>query len=269
MFRRQFLIGAGAALVGAGITAGCGGSPTSPGGVAPPPQPNPQPSPPPPPPTPASLGITRILTFGDSMTAGTTSPPVTFRALDAGLAQSYPFKLQTLLTAQYSTQTVSVFNAGIAGRRATQDRSRLSSAIADSSPDLVVLLEGANDLNSIVGPAVNAAIDDTVAAMEDMVRDTVARGLPVFLATLPPQRPDGPKAGGVEYLDKYNNDLKTMASTKGAIVIEVNAQLPLSLIGQDGLHPTELGYQTLAEIMFEAIKTRYEIATVTPSTESR
>lgn len=203
------------------------------------------------------------------MTAGTISPPLTFRALDAGLAQSYPFKLQTLLSARYSTQTVSVFNAGIAGRKASEDRSRLARAISDSSPELVILLEGANDLNSIVGPAVNAAIDATVAAMEDMVRDTVARGLPVFLATLPPQRPGGPKAGGVEYLPKYSTDLKTMAAKKGAILVDVNAQLPLALIGQDGLHPTELGYQTLADIVFEAIRARYEITSITPSTVSR
>jgi lysophospholipase L1-like esterase len=266
MFRRQFLIGGGAALVGAGISAGCGGSPTSPGGVTPPPQPNPQPPPTPPPPTPASLRITRILAFGDSMTYGVASPPVTLRALDAGLALSYPFKLQTLLAARYSTQTVSVFNAGIAGRKATEDRSRLSRAIDDSAPELVLLLEGANDLNSIVGPAVNAAIDAAAAAIEDMVRDTAARGLPIIVATLPPQRPGGPKAGGIDYLGQYNTALKTMASKKGAILIDVNAQLPLALIGQDGLHPTESGYQTLADTMFEAIKTRYEI---TPPTDSR
>ena len=269
MFRRQFLIGVAATLLAAGLNEGCGGSPTAPGGVTPPPQPNPQPPPTPPPSTPASLRITRILTFGDSMTSGTISPPLTFRALDAGLAQSYPFKLQTLLTARYSTQTVSVFNAGIAGRNAWQDRSRLASVIADTAPELVILLEGANDLNSIVPPAVNAGIDATVAAMEDMVRDTVARNVPIIVATLPPQRPGGPKAGGVNYLSKYNTDLKTMSSKKGASLVDVNAQLPLELIGQDGLHPTELGYQTLADIMFEAIRVRYEVAPVTASTVSR
>jgi lysophospholipase L1-like esterase len=34
--------------------------------------------------------------------------------------------------------------------------------------------------------------------------------------------------------------------------------LPLSLIGEDGLHPTEQGYQKLAEIFFDAIKAKYE-----------
>ena len=152
MFRRQFLIGVGASLVTAGLTEGCGGSPIRPGAVPPPPEPNPQP-PTPPPSTPATLRITRILAFGDSMTEGTVSPQFTFHAIDAGKPESYPFKLQTLLAARYSSQTVAVFNAGFAGQKASQDRSRLARAISETSPELLVLMEGANDLNSVVPPA--------------------------------------------------------------------------------------------------------------------
>lgn len=263
MFRRQFLFGAGAALLTAGLTEGCGGSPIGPGGTTPPPQPTPQPPTPSPPP---SLRVSRILTFGDSMTAGTTSPAVSFRALDAGLAQSYPFKLQTLVTARYTAQSVSVFNAGIAGRKASEDRSRLMDAISETSPELVLLMEGANDLNSIVGPDTNAQVDFTVGSMEDLVKDTVRRGIPIMLATIPPQRAGGSRAGGVPYLEKYNQDLKTMAGKKGAMIVDVNAQLPLALIGQDGLHPTEPGYQRLADIFFDAIKQQYE---ATPPSASR
>jgi lysophospholipase L1-like esterase len=194
------------------------------------------------------------------MTAGTTSPTVSFRAFDAGLAQSYPFKLQTLLAARYAGQNVTVSNAGIAGKYTWEDRSRLAKAIADTSPELLLFMEGANDLNSIVGPGTNAAVDAAVGNMEDMVRDTAARGVPILLMTLPPQRAGGRNAGGVPYLGKYNNDLKTMAAKKGATILDVNAQLPLALIGQDGLHPTEPGYQFLAEILFDAIKQKYEVS---------
>jgi lysophospholipase L1-like esterase len=257
MFRRHFLIGVGATLVTAGLNEACGGSPTTPGGVTPPP-PTPQPPPTPPPTTPATIKITRILAFGDSMTAGTVSPALRFFGLDAGLAQSYPFKLQTMLTARYSAQTITVANAGWAGKNAWEDRSRLASSIRDASPELVLLMEGANDLNSIVGqPGTNAGVDATVGHMEDMVRDTVGRGIPVLLATLPPQRP--PKGMAADLLPRYNAGLKTMAEKKGATLIDVNQLLPASLIGQDGLHPTEAGYQTLAEILFDAIKARYEV----------
>ena len=52
-----------------------------------------------------------------------------------------PFKLQTLVRARYSAQTISVFNAGIAGRKAAEDRSRLMDAISETSPELVLLME--------------------------------------------------------------------------------------------------------------------------------
>jgi lysophospholipase L1-like esterase len=254
MFRRQFLIGVGATLV----TAGCGGSPTSPGGVTPPP-PTPQPPPTPAPATPATLKVTRILCFGDSMTAGTVSPGFRFFGLDAGLAQSYPFKLQALLGARYTAQTITIANAGWAGRNAWEDRSRLASSIRDASPELVLLMEGANDLNSLAGlPGTNAGVDATVAHMEDMVRDTVGRNIPVLLATLPPQRL--PKGMAADLLPRYNAGLRSMAEKKGATIVDVNALLPASFIGQDGLHPTEDGYQKLADIMFDAIKSRYEAA---------
>lgn len=207
------------------------------------------------------LGVTRILAFGDSMTAGTTNPPFTFRAIDAGLAQSYPYKLQALLAARYTTQTIAVLNAGIAGKQvvANDERSRLAHEIALATPDLVLLMEGANDLNNIAPlPGTNAGVDATTGGLEDMVRDTLARGLPVFVATLPPQRENGRNAGGFSLLPKYNNDLKAMATKKGATVVDVNAQFPLALIGQDGLHPTEPGYDRMAEIFLDAIKQKYE-----------
>jgi lysophospholipase L1-like esterase len=254
MYRRQFLFGLGAAL----LVEGCGGSPTQPGVVNPP---DPPPPPPPPPPTPPpTLQISRILTFGDSMTAGTTSAEISLRRIDAGLGQSYPFKLQRLLTERYTAQTISVFNAGIAGKQVAEDRERLPGVIRETSPELVILMEGANDLNSIQGPGTNAAVDTTVGNMEDMVRHSVGLGLKVMLATLPEQRPDAPKTANRDLLPRYNDGLRTMAAKKGAILIDVNVLFPVSLIGADGLHPTEAGYQKFAEIFLDAIRERYEVS---------
>ncbi len=185
----------------AGLLAGCGSSPTSPGPVTPPTTPPSDPPPPPPPATPATLRISKVLAFGDSITYGVDSPPLMLRALDAGISQSYPFKLQSLLATRYSGQSVSVFNAGIGGKNAWEDRDRLAGMVSETHPDLVLLMEGANDLNSIGPPSTNAKIDSTVAHMEDMVRDTLARGIPVVVATLPPQR-EGGKGHGIPYLDE-------------------------------------------------------------------
>ena len=80
----------------------------------------------------------------------------------------------------------------------------------------------------------------------------------MILATIPPQRTGSGKAAAAGLVEKYNNELRQMAAKKGAILVDVNAQLPLSLIGQDALHPTESGYQKIAEIFLDAIKAKYE-----------
>jgi lysophospholipase L1-like esterase len=51
-----------------------------------------------------------------------------------------------------------------------------------------------------------------------------------------------------------------MASRKGAMLVDMNALFPLSMIGQDGLHPTEEGYQKMAEIFLDALKQQYEVS---------
>jgi lysophospholipase L1-like esterase len=250
--RRRILL-AGLLLGFLATACGSSGPPTGPGPiVTPPPDQQPPPPPPPPPPT---LGITQILCFGDSMTAGTVSPALSRFALDAGRPESYPFKLQTLLTSRYTAQTVTVLNAGRAGESAEQARDRFNGALSEAKPQLLLLMEGANDLNSP-----NEAIDvsEIVSAMEDMVRDATLRGIPVMVATIPPQRLGGPKTAPPELVEKFNRDLRLMASKKGAQLVDVNAMMPVSLIGQDGLHPTEEGYQKLAEIFFDAIKAKYE-----------
>lgn len=242
-------------VAAASLAAACGGAqPTTPTPIVVTPEP---PSPPPPPPTPV-LGVTRILAFGDSMTEGVTSPTVGLRMLTAGLPQSYPYKLQTLVTARYTDQTLTVLNAGRAGEVASDSgtRTRFNGALSEAKPELLLLMEGANDLNSV-----NVSVNATVNAMEDMVRDAQGRGIFVMLATIPPQRPGpGSKATSPDVLARYNTSLRTMAAKKGAQLIDVNALLPVSLIGQDGLHPTEAGYQRLAEIFLDAIKTKYEKA---------
>ena len=212
---------------------------------------------------PPTLRITRVLAFGDSMTAGTVSPAVTFSALDAGLPQSYPNKLQTMLNQRYSAQSISVFNAGIAGRRATQDgeRDRLSRAVRDSSPELLILMEGANDINTIApGGPVNATLDAVAGAMEDMVRDTQAHGITVFVATLPEQRPGQPNTQNYALVGRHNANLRTLCQRKNAVLVDLNSMFPLSLIGQDGLHPTEAGYEKFAEIFLDAIRQHFEVA---------
>lgn len=234
---------------------GCGGGSTGPSPIVQPPAPTPDPPSPPPVPPP-TLRITKILAFGDSLTAGTTSPPVA-AALTAGPPQSYPFKLQDLLGARYSAQTVTVSNAGRPGEFVATSAAlkRFGEALSEAKPDLVLLLEGANDLNN-AGDMVNATITASVSSLEEMVKESVRRNMPIMVATLPPQRP--PKGAAAASVQRFNDAVKVMAGKKGAMLVDVNAQMPEALIGQDGLHPTEAGYQRLAEIFGAAIRAQYE-----------
>jgi lysophospholipase L1-like esterase len=261
MKRRCTLV---AGLLLAVLMTACGSSspPTGPGPIVTPP-PDPGPSPTPTPTPPPTLGITRILAFGDSMTEGTTSPTFSAFTLTPGLPQSYPYKLQSLLTRRYTGQTITVANAGLAGERATETRpstrDRFNRALSEARPELVILLEGANDLNNLPDGVTNVSL--IVGAMEDMVRDAQGRGSQVILGTEPQQRPGQPNTQHASLVPRYNDELRSMAAKKGAMLVDLNTLVPLSLIGQDGLHPTEEAYEMMAGIFFDTIKSRYELVT--------
>jgi lysophospholipase L1-like esterase len=192
------------------------------------------------------------------MTQGTTSAPLPGLLLTAGVPQSYPFKLQTLVNDRYTSQTVAVFNDGRAGEHVVGSvaLARFNRDVSDSKPDLILLMEGANDMNDTTD-MVNAAVADIVSTLEEMVKEAGRRGIPIMVATIPPQRPPRTAAPSI---GRFNDAVKAMAAKKGGILVDVNAAMPLSLIGQDGLHPTEDGYQRIAEIYLNAIKAAYESA---------
>jgi len=198
------------------------------------------------------------------MTAGTTSAPLPFAFTpSAGLPQSYPYKLQELLAARYTSQTVVTHNAGVAGEFVSAGRARRGGVLRDSQPEVLLLMEGANDLNNmrdLSGSMLASAVQRTIDAIEDMVREAQGRGVTPMVATLPPQRRDSPKGAGAALLDRYNEGLRGMAAKKGAILVDVNAHVLVDQIGQDGLHPTEAGYQQIAEVFREALSARYETA---------
>ncbi len=250
-----------ALLAGAGLS-GCGGTKTSPSPiVVPPPDPGPISDPPKPPAPPPTLRITKVLAFGDSMTAGTTSPALV-PSLTVGPSQAYPFKLQDLLSSRYTTQAITVLNAGKPGELVATPAAlrRFNDSLSEAKPEVVLLLEGANDLNN-AGEMVNATITASVSSLEEMVKEAVRRNIPVMVATLPPQRP--PKGTAAPFIQKFNDAVKVMAAAKGGILVDVFPKLPDSMIGQDGLHPTESGYQRLAEIFRDAIQAQFE--TVPPA----
>jgi len=227
--------------------------------MAPDPPADPSPAPPAPAPVVPQLGVERILAFGDSLTEGESTGTVMRLLHDPGtpgVASSYPFKLQALLAARYTGQTIQVFNGGRGGERATEGLDRMNQLLGDLVPQVVILMTGVNDLNG--GVAIPLLID----AVEDMIRDARARGVDVLLSTIPRQVPGGRRADSVELVDPYNAELAALAVNENVPLVDIHPHLTDSFITPDGLHVTEAGNAVLAGVYFDALKARYE--TVTP-----
>jgi lysophospholipase L1-like esterase len=235
------------------VVSACQAGPASPTMNAPP---GSEPELVPPPPPPPRLSVTRILAFGDSLTEGESNGqdirPQNHNPSTPGVSQSYPFKLQTLLTERYALQQIQVFNGGLGGQRASEARQRFNDLLVSLAPQTVILLMGTNDLNA------NASVNLTAGEMRNMIRDAKTRNVIPFLSTLPRMVPGGHRAIHPELVVPYNNALANVASAEAVTLIDVFPHITEQFITPDGIHITEAGNQRLAEIYFEALRARFE-----------
>jgi lysophospholipase L1-like esterase len=208
---------------------------------------------------PPKIAVTRFLAFGDSITAGEdgiVGASATFssrRIVD----KPYPALLQGLLAARYTSQTITVDNRGVPGERVDPGAARLSGLLASRAYDVVLLLEGANDL-FVDGPA---AVGGIVSAARFMANDARSRGVQPFVATFPPQRASGSLGGRASLVPGLNVGIRAMAQAQGFPVVDLEAAFGSDisqLIGPDGLHPTAQGYSLTAATFFDALKLALE-----------
>lgn len=200
------------------------------------------------------IAKTDFMAFGDSMTEGTTSPAPML--LTTSPPDSYPFKLQAMLAERYLDQTMVVTNEGKGGRKASEDISRFIDALRADHPQAVLLLEGANDLNTYG----DDGIPKVLGAFERMIKEARSRGADVFLATLPPQNPAGHNGHSAGLVPELNRGIAATAADEGARLVDLYGQMGtyVGYIGIDGLHPTPEGYTKIAEIWRDAIQAAYE-----------
>ena len=207
------------------------------------------------------LSSVRFMAFGDSITEGTTSPdPVT---MVLSVTESYPYKLQNLLSGRYIDQTVLVVNRGKAGEAAyPTGMIRFPGELNVNNPQVVLLLDGANDLLGAASTGMfNAAIARISTALEEMIQTARARNVQVMLATFPPQNPAGSRGGAAEAVPLMNQEIARLAAKESVPLVDLYGGLggtPVGSIGVDGLHPTDGGYTKIANIWFDAIKRLYE-----------
>jgi lysophospholipase L1-like esterase len=213
------------------------------------------------------LSRTRFLAFGDSITEGEVTVPTSSSMHAPYLVPlrvvpeaSYPTRLSTMLFTRYTTQatTISVTNAGRSGESAEDGARRLPGVMANVRPDVLLLLEGANDLAVLGAPGVSRA----AAALDTMAKEGRNRGARVFMATLTPCRPSGQRAVPNATIVALNDRIRTIAAGEGAVLVDLYSALSTDVtryIGVDGLHPNEAGYLRMAEVFFVTIQATLEV----------
>jgi len=240
--KRSFALVALACTV---IVAGCGGEPPT----------GPTPQPP-------RLSRTRFLAFGDSFTAGEVTTPIALspsgiHRLIVVPTASYPAVLESQLRAAYTTQSgsIAVQNSGEPGERILDGNLRFPGVFDANRPEVVLLMEGGNGLPQ-VGPDISTGV------MRLMVQHARAGGARVFVGSMIPQVAGRPRATTpVSETLAYNNTLQIMSTQESVTFVDLyNPMLAeaASLIGSDGLHPTEAGYRRIADLFFAAIRADLE-----------
>jgi lysophospholipase L1-like esterase len=246
---------------------------------------------------PPRLGVTTILAFGDSITEGEVPVAGEFaiRPRFVEPDKSYPADLTALLAQRYTAQGASrvdafsvnpfgcandppppatagivVINAGCLGERA-QDVStlaRLNDNIAFYHPDLVLLLEGVNDLNT---QDPDASIAAGVRGVQTLIAAARTGAGRVMVGTLLPEiATDLSHGGAPDLILPFNAQLVPAATAAGARVVDLYSDVAMDATAwispYDGLHPTEAGYQEIARVWFASVQNGYELpATARPA----
>jgi lysophospholipase L1-like esterase len=209
--------------------------------------------------SPPRIGATRFVAFGDSMTEGKLALFGPSAIGDPGPPVGYVFKLKAMLEARYTAQPLSVTDEGLGGETTAAGLDRLMGVLIRDQPEVLLLLEGVNDLNG----GHDAAIPGVVSNLRSMIRLARSRGVVVLIGTLLPERPGGFRALAPASIAPANSQIRPMALAEGAVMVDL---FPVfdghtdTLLGEDGLHPNDAGYTLMADTFFAAVKSRFEAA---------
>ncbi|MFT7492145.1 MAG: acyl-CoA thioesterase-1 [Pseudohongiellaceae bacterium] len=166
-----------------------------------------------------------ILAFGDSLTSG----------VGARKNKNYPAVLAQLTGLQ-------VINAGIAGETTAQGLARLGQALDQSSPDLVILIEGGNDmLRGLDLVQAKANLRKMVMLIRQRNIDLVLMGVPkksLFLSVHP-------------MYEELATELDLVFD--GELLVELQGTAALK---SDIVHFNEMGYQKMAESIYAILEKR-------------
>ena len=213
-------------------------------------------------PTTTALGASKFMAFGDSITWGTLSS-YDGRMLYDGSPSSYAVRLQLALNTYHAPQRFTVINRGVPSEAVTTDGvNRIASTLAIDQPQALLLLEGINDL------AGGVPISQIVAALQRVIDASLQRNIPVLIATMfqtyettnPENGHERDNAAGL--VPEFNARIRQLAASRQNVTLvdlEVVFGSNRALLGGDGLHPTEAGYDRMASAFLTAIERAFPI----------
>ncbi len=211
-----------------------------------------------------ALGATRFLAFGDSITYGTLS---SFDGIFlSDVPGSYPSLLQGMLR-QYNTspgvpaERFVALNEGLPGETARRGIDRLPGVLTQHRPQVLLLLEGINDMNF------GASVEQTAANVHYMVQMARLFNCAVLVATMPQTYPSDYPDGShrnqsADKIAPFNNEVRRLVSgMQNVHVVDIYAAFGnnRSLMGNDGLHPSSAGYQVMAQQFHAAITSIFPV----------
>lgn len=154
-----------------------------------------------------------------------------------------------------------VYNYGKPGERTPAGLTRLDDVLAQQNFDVLLLMEGTNDVWNNVS---NNTIEANIQAMEDKAK---AKGVDTVFASIIRYHPNGPKGHGKDaQIESLKNDLSGIAASRGRWFANpwsvlcpgsscFNQHYVFPNQGEtSGLHPDASGYHILADAFQAAIQ---------------
>jgi len=165
----------------------------------------------------------RILAFGDSLTYG----------IGVNAEHSYPAVLARLSQRE-------VINAGVAGETTEQGLSRLSDLLQNNHYDLLILLEGGNDILR------NQNLQQTKANLAAMIELAQSNNIPVLLIAVPEKNLFSKAAPFYQELaEQYQTPFMPHL---------MSDLLKQAKMKSDSVHLNQQGYQAMAEAIDKKLR---------------
>jgi lysophospholipase L1-like esterase len=189
----------------------------------------------------------RYLGYGDSITAGVGSTD----------GNGYTLLLEGRLGPHFGRAEVVEWGRSGDSSLENADPAVVRRTLRWFDPAYTLILLGTNDWHDSRCQDVPATSCFTIEALRSIVLDVKGwQSLPI-LGTLPPVNPAEAPQGRNDWVDEMNVAIKALAAEQGVPVADINsafrAQGSLPPLFVDDVHPSNAGYDVIAEAWFDAI----------------